>query len=101
MNQPGSALEPAGGQGGRSADMADSSTPFIRNAWYVVAPSSEVSRTPLGRTVLGTSAHRLQDTSSRVQTPARGEETQIWRRLAAGMTQVQSALRQMRMCARR
>ena len=65
MNQPGSSLEPAVGLGGRSGDMADSSTPFIRNAWYVVAPSSEVSRTPLGRTVLGTSVvvFRKQDGS--------------------------------------
>ena len=66
MNQPGSSLEPAVGLGGRSGDMADSSTPFIRNAWYVVAPSSEVSRTPLGRTVLGTSivVFRKQDGSA-------------------------------------
>jgi vanillate O-demethylase monooxygenase subunit len=62
MNQPGSALETAGLQN-RSSDMADSSTPFIRNAWYVIAPSSEVSSAPLGRTVLGTSVvvFRKQD----------------------------------------
>jgi vanillate O-demethylase monooxygenase subunit len=62
MNQPGSALEMAGPQG-RASDMADSSTPFIRNAWYVIAPSSEISRAPLGRTVLGTSVvvFRKQD----------------------------------------
>ena len=36
-------------------DQADSSTPFIRNAWYVIAQSAEVSRTPIARTALGTS----------------------------------------------
>ena len=36
-------------------DQADSRTPFIRNAWYVIAQSGEVSRTPMARTVLGTS----------------------------------------------
>jgi len=39
----------------RTSDLADSSTPFIHNAWYVIAPASEVSRTPIARTVLGTS----------------------------------------------
>jgi len=36
-------------------DQADSSTPFIRNAWYVIAQSAEVSRTPMARTALSTS----------------------------------------------
>lgn len=36
-------------------DQADSNTPFIRNAWYVIAQSAEVSRTPMARTALGTS----------------------------------------------
>jgi vanillate O-demethylase monooxygenase subunit len=46
-----------------SAEMADASTPFIHNAWYVVAPSNEVGREPLGRTLLGTSVvvFRKQD----------------------------------------
>jgi vanillate O-demethylase monooxygenase subunit len=44
-------------------DQADSSTPFIRNAWYVVAQSGEVGRTPMARTLLGTSVvlFRTQD----------------------------------------
>lgn len=36
-------------------DQADSSTPFIRNAWYVIAQTTEVTRTPIARTALGTS----------------------------------------------
>ena len=36
-------------------EQADSTTPFIRNAWYVIAETAEVSRTPMARTVLGTS----------------------------------------------
>jgi vanillate O-demethylase monooxygenase subunit len=36
-------------------DQADSSTPFIRNAWYVIAQSAEVTRTPIARTALGAS----------------------------------------------
>jgi vanillate O-demethylase monooxygenase subunit len=36
-------------------DQADSHTPFIRNAWYVIAQSGEVTRTPIARTALGTS----------------------------------------------
>lgn len=35
--------------------MADARTPFIRNAWYVIALSEEVSRNPLARIALGTS----------------------------------------------
>ena len=64
MNQPGSALESAVTRS-RSTEMADGSTPFIRNAWYVVAPSSEITRVPLGRTLLGTSivVFRKQDGS--------------------------------------
>ena len=31
-------------------DQADSTTPFIRNAWYVIAQSSEVTRVPMART---------------------------------------------------
>jgi phenylpropionate dioxygenase-like ring-hydroxylating dioxygenase large terminal subunit len=42
-------------QNGRSADMADADTPFIHNAWYVIALSSEVAREPIARTVLGKS----------------------------------------------
>ena len=33
--------------------MADASTAFIHNAWYVIAQSEEVGRTPLARTALG------------------------------------------------
>ena len=36
-------------------EQADSTTPFIRNAWYVIAEAAEVIRTPMARTVLGTS----------------------------------------------
>lgn len=36
-------------------DMADAETPFIHDAWYVIAEATEVTRTPLARTVLGTS----------------------------------------------
>jgi phenylpropionate dioxygenase-like ring-hydroxylating dioxygenase large terminal subunit len=38
-----------------SVEVADSRTPFIRNAWYVLATSAEVTRTPMARTALGTS----------------------------------------------
>jgi vanillate O-demethylase monooxygenase subunit len=33
--------------------MADASTPFIHNAWYVIAQAREVGRAPISRTVLG------------------------------------------------
>jgi phenylpropionate dioxygenase-like ring-hydroxylating dioxygenase large terminal subunit len=36
-------------------EQADSTTPFIRNAWYVIAQSAEVGRSPIARTALGTS----------------------------------------------
>ncbi len=36
-------------------DMADASTPFIHDAWYVIAAAGEITRTPLARTVLGQS----------------------------------------------
>ena len=38
-----------------SREMANANTPFIHNAWYVVALSSEISRMPIARTVLGQS----------------------------------------------
>ena len=46
-------------------EQADSTTPFIRNAWYVIAEAPEVSRTPMARTALGTSVmlFRTQDGS--------------------------------------
>jgi nitrite reductase/ring-hydroxylating ferredoxin subunit len=34
-------------------EMAEATTPFIHNAWYVIAESSEVTRTPMARMVLG------------------------------------------------
>lgn len=36
-------------------DVADADTPFIRNAWYVLAQRSEITRVPISRTVLGQS----------------------------------------------
>lgn len=36
-----------------TSDLADSSTPFIHDAWYVIAPGEEVSRQPIARTALG------------------------------------------------
>jgi phenylpropionate dioxygenase-like ring-hydroxylating dioxygenase large terminal subunit len=36
-----------------SSDVADPDTPFIRNAWYVIARAAEVTRSPMARTVLG------------------------------------------------
>jgi vanillate O-demethylase monooxygenase subunit len=50
--------------------MADSTTPFIHNAWYVIAPASEVSRAPIARTALGTSLalfRRLDGTAVALQ----------------------------------
>ena len=49
-----------------ASDLADATTPFIHNAWYVIAPASEVSRTPVARTALGTSLvlFRRQDGSA-------------------------------------
>jgi phenylpropionate dioxygenase-like ring-hydroxylating dioxygenase large terminal subunit len=35
--------------------MADANTPFIHNAWYVIAEAREVGRTPISRIVLGRS----------------------------------------------
>ncbi|MBX9607179.1 MAG: aromatic ring-hydroxylating dioxygenase subunit alpha [Gammaproteobacteria bacterium] len=35
--------------------LADADTPLIRNAWYVVALSEEITRTPLGREAMETS----------------------------------------------
>ena len=37
------------------AQLADASTPLVRNAWYVVALSEEVGRTPMARDVMETS----------------------------------------------
>ena len=37
------------------AQLADHTTPLIRNAWYVVALADEVTRTPIGREVMETS----------------------------------------------
>ena len=51
----GSTVERALAPPAPASDMADSSTPFIRNAWYVIAASSEVTRAPMARTALGTS----------------------------------------------
>ena len=36
-----------------SKEMAEANTPFIHDAWYVVALGSEIGRTPMARTVLG------------------------------------------------
>jgi phenylpropionate dioxygenase-like ring-hydroxylating dioxygenase large terminal subunit len=38
-----------------AASMANRDTPFIRNAWYVAAKSSEITRELMGRTLLGRS----------------------------------------------
>lgn len=38
-----------------SKEMADAETPLIHNAWYVLAQSSEIGRTPMARIVLGRS----------------------------------------------
>ena len=38
---------------GGADDPADADTPFIHNAWYVIAEVTEITRTPLARTVLG------------------------------------------------
>lgn len=37
------------------AQLADATTPLIRNAWYVVARADEITRAPLGRDVMETS----------------------------------------------
>ena len=36
-------------------EMAEAGTPFIHNAWYVIAEGCEVTRTPMSRVVLGRS----------------------------------------------
>ena len=36
-----------------SREMADANTPFIHNAWYVIAEGSEITRQPMSRVVLG------------------------------------------------
>ncbi|NIN33977.1 MAG: Rieske 2Fe-2S domain-containing protein, partial [Gammaproteobacteria bacterium] len=38
-----------------AAKLADRNTPFIRNAWYVAARGSEITREPMGKTMLGRS----------------------------------------------
>lgn len=45
------------------ADLADETTPFVRNAWYVAALATEVTRTPLARVLLGVPVvmYRLRD----------------------------------------
>src|SRR2546426_3807511 len=40
---------------GGNREMANAGTAFVHNAWYVIAESSEVGRTPLARTALGRS----------------------------------------------
>jgi len=47
--------ESAGTARPAAASLANSATPLIRNAWYVVATSDEVGRVPLGRDVMETS----------------------------------------------
>ena len=41
--------------------LADQHTPLVRNAWYAVALSAEVSRTPAEREVMGTSVVMFRD----------------------------------------
>jgi phenylpropionate dioxygenase-like ring-hydroxylating dioxygenase large terminal subunit len=38
-----------------TSDLADSSTPLIYDAWYVIAPATEITREPIARTALGNS----------------------------------------------
>lgn len=45
--------------------LADASTPLIRNAWYAVATSEELTDTPLGRDVMETSVVLFRDTAGR------------------------------------
>ena len=47
----------------RADGLATAETPLIRNAWYVVAASDKITRTPLGRDVMETSVvlYRRQD----------------------------------------
>ncbi|MDH5538991.1 MAG: aromatic ring-hydroxylating dioxygenase subunit alpha [Rhizobacter sp.] len=47
-------------------DLADETTPFVRDAWYVAALSDEVSRQPMARRLLGTPVmlyRRLDDSA--------------------------------------
>ena len=48
-------------QAAARALLADHNSPLIRNAWYVVALASEVTRTPLGRDVMETSLVLYRD----------------------------------------
>jgi phenylpropionate dioxygenase-like ring-hydroxylating dioxygenase large terminal subunit len=59
------AIHTAGTASGRG-DMANAATPFIHNAWYVIALAGEVGRTPLARTVLGHSIVLFRTTSAAV-----------------------------------
>jgi phenylpropionate dioxygenase-like ring-hydroxylating dioxygenase large terminal subunit len=49
MEQP----KPSVSAKSRGNEMATTDTPFVHNAWYVIAESSTVGRTPLSRTALG------------------------------------------------
>ncbi|MSR15875.1 MAG: aromatic ring-hydroxylating dioxygenase subunit alpha [Gammaproteobacteria bacterium] len=46
-----------------SPHLADSHTPLIRNAWYVVATSEEITREPFGRDVMETSVVMFRSTN--------------------------------------
>lgn len=48
-------MQPLQSVAASGGDMADADTPFIHDAWYVIAEAREVARTPLARTALGTS----------------------------------------------
>ena len=55
-----SGTRPAGFERARSK-LADHDTPLIHNAWYAVATSDEVSRTPFGRDLMETSLVMYRD----------------------------------------
>jgi phenylpropionate dioxygenase-like ring-hydroxylating dioxygenase large terminal subunit len=49
-----------------STGIATAATPFIHNAWYVAAEARELSRTPIARTLLGTSVVLFRKTDGTV-----------------------------------
>lgn len=58
-------LSPAIAQAARTSarHLADRSTPFAKECWYVAGFATEVSRTPLARTVLGKPLMLIRDSA--------------------------------------
>lgn len=62
--------------------MADASTAFIHNAWYVIDEAAESGSKPLARTVLGHSIVLYRTKVAQLVTPETSHSTHYWTLLA-------------------